>query len=94
MDETFKQQLIARFHLEHLDPNEAEAILSDAGTVIMNGVITRGIPLLDEKGSARCDELLASDADITEIFKLLQENVPTFENLVIEELELLEKTLV
>lgn len=93
MDDNLKQQLITKFHLEDLPPEEAEAILDDAGTVVMTSVITRGIPLLDEEGNAKCDALLESDADITEIFKLLAERVPTFQKIVEEEIGLLEKTL-
>ncbi len=94
MEPNLKQQLIEKFHLENLSPEEAAEILDNAGTVIMTSVITRGIPLLDEEGTARCDELLASDAPITELFKLLQEKVPSFQAIVTEEMDLLEKTLV
>ncbi len=93
MDQGLKQQLVAKFHLEDMPAQEIDEILNDAGTIVMTGVITRGIPLLDEQGSARCDELLASEADISEIFELLREKVPTFQELVTNEIELLEKTL-
>lgn len=93
MDQSLKQQLITKFHLEDLPPEEVDSILDDAGTVVMTSVITRGIPLLDEAGTVTCDELLASEADITEIFKLLKERVPTFQTIVDDEIRLLEKTL-
>jgi predicted O-methyltransferase YrrM len=93
MDSNLKQQLIKKFHLENIPPDEAEDILTDAGVVVMTNVITRGIPLLDEAGSVRCDDLLANDAEVDEIFKLLKENVPTFQGIVNEEVEQLEKTL-
>ena len=81
------------FHLEQLPPEEAEAILDDAGTVVMTNVITRGIPLLDEAGAARCDELLAADVENIEIFKFLKENIPAFDRIVQEEIDMLQKTL-
>jgi len=93
MEPNLQQQLIEKFHLENLSPEEAEEVLDNAGTVIMTSVITRGIPLLDEEGTARCDELLASDASITELFKLLREKVPSLQAIVDEEMNLLEKTL-
>lgn len=93
MEPNLKQQLIEKFHLENLSPEEAEEVLDNAGTVVMTGVITRGIPLLDEEGTVQCDELLASDADISELFKLLREKVPSLQAIVDEEIGLLEKTL-
>jgi hypothetical protein len=93
MEPILKQQLIAKFHLETIPTDEAESILNDAGIIVMTGVVTRSIPLLDEEGAAACDTLLASDADIAEIFKLLKERVPSFQAIVDEEIDLLEKTL-
>jgi hypothetical protein len=93
MEQNLTQQLIEKFNLGSLPPEEAAAILDDATTVVMNGVVTRGIPLLDEEGTAKCDQLLESDAEIVEIFKLLAEKVPSFKDIVDEEISLLEKTL-
>lgn len=91
--ENLNQQLITAFHLENVPPDEAASILEDAGTVVLNSVLTRGIPLLDEEGATQCDNLLAHDADNLEIFALLQEKVPGFQAIVDEEIELLKKTL-
>ena len=93
MEQTLTEKLIEKFNLGHLPPEEAAAILDDATTVVMNGVVTRGIPLLDEEGTARCDALLDGDAEIVEIFKLLAEKVPSFKDIVDDEITLLEKTL-
>lgn len=93
MENDLKNQLIKKFHLEELPPEEAASILDDAGTIVMTSVVTRGIPLLDKEGTARCDALLESEADIIEVFKLLKEKVPTFQAIVDEEISLLEKTL-
>lgn len=93
MEPTLAQQLIAAFHLEHLPAEEAQEVLDDAGTVIMNQVLTRGIPLLDEEGARRCDTLLEQEADISEIFALIQEKVPHVQDIIDEEIAFLKKTL-
>ena len=94
MDSNLKQQLIKKFHLEDMPEADASEILNDAGAVVMTGVITRGIPLLDEQATVECDVLLASDSDTTaEIFELLKKKVPTFQEIVDDEISLLEKTL-
>jgi hypothetical protein len=93
MEPELTQQLIVNLGLEHLPEQEREDVLNDAGIVIMTSVVTRGIPLLDETGTARCDELLARDAEISEIFELLKETIPGFQAIVDDEIELLKKTL-
>ncbi len=93
MEPELTQQLIVNLGLEHLSEQEREDVLHDAGIVVMTSVVTRGIPLLDEAGAARCDELLARDAEIHEIFSLLKETIPGFQAIVDDEIELLKKTL-
>lgn len=93
MEPTLRSQLITKFHLENLPAEEAESALEDAGVVVMTGVITRAIPLLDEAATIKCDALLERDAELGEIFMLLKENVPSFQNIVDEEIDSLEKTL-
>jgi hypothetical protein len=93
MDQTLKEKLIARFHLEQYPPEDQEELLSDAGLVIMNGVASRAIPLIPDEYASEYDAMIAKDADIIQIFSFLKEKVPGFQEIVDEEIGLLEKTL-
>ena len=94
MDQNLKQQIIERFHLELLAPEEQDEIMNDAGAVIMESVLTRTIPMLSEEDGVTCDELLASEADITKVFDFIKSKVPRFQEIVDSELDMLDKTLV
>ena len=93
MDSNLKQQIIERFHLQDLSPDEQDEIMNDAGAVIMESVLTRTIPLLNEADGIACDELLAGDAPIAQIYEFIKSKVPAFQGVVDSEVEMLAKTL-
>ena len=93
MDQNLRQQIVTRFHLDTMSHDEQEEIMADAAAIIMESVLTRTIPLLDESDGTQCDEMLAGDAPITQVYEFIKSRVPKFQEIVDSELDMLEKTL-
>ncbi len=93
MEQNYLQQLVAKFDIGDYPVEEQHAILDEMSQIVMEGTLTRAIPLLPVEAAIEYDKMLAADAGITEIFTFLQTSVPGFDEIVSDEVADLEKML-
>ncbi len=93
MEPNFLQQLVTKFDIADYPVEEQHKILDEMSQIIMEGALTRAVPLLPVEAAVEYDKILETDAGISEIFTFLQLNVPGFDEIVSEEVATLEKML-
>ena len=93
MDKTLHDKLIASFDLGEFPPEEQEEILGEMGAIVTEGVLTRTVPMLSDEDGKLYDQLLESDDGVNQVFKFLNDKIPSFKEIVNDEVAMLEKTL-
>ncbi|MEY2640824.1 MAG: hypothetical protein RL150_217 [Candidatus Parcubacteria bacterium] len=71
--------------LDELPMEEQAAVMTEMSDAIMAGVFARVLPMLSEEHKAEFDKLMDSDADQDAVVAFLQERVPEFQAIVVEE---------
>lgn len=93
MEPSFLQKLVAKFDLGDLSVEEQERILDEMSMIVMEGALTRAIPILPVESAIQYDQMMARDADISELFGFLSSSVPGFDEIVQDEVATLESML-
>jgi|AntRauTorckE6833_2_1112554.scaffolds.fasta_scaffold20789_2 DNA-binding GntR family transcriptional regulator len=78
-------EVIQAFELEEVTEEMQEAFLMQFGDMIYEAVTLRAVEELPEDAYDDFDALIATNPDIEDVFAFFESNIPTFNDLVIEE---------
>ena len=90
---TIKQTIIDLFDLEKMEPVKAAEMVDRLGKLVFQAVLVRALPLLSEEDIIEYDKIIAKKESGEVIFRFLGEKIPNFENMIMEESEVLRAEL-
>lgn len=91
MDPALKQTLTEKFDLAEFSAEQQDRIIDELSDMVMQGVLARTIPVLDDASRAECEQMFDDDIDLIEIFQYLRSHVPTFDAIVDDESRMAQK---
>lgn len=93
MDELLKKNLIKELGLTTLSGEKQEEIFAQVGTIILEGTLSRVIPMLSNEEKAEFEKIVdePGDNNSATLFAFLKETIPNFEQIVNEEIAELKK---
>jgi hypothetical protein len=81
------QTLIEALGIEHLLPEEQEAMLLDLNELVFKGTLVRMLEVMTPEAKEKFETLLASDAPEEELQAFLEANVPGTQQMVLDTVE-------
>jgi hypothetical protein len=90
---TLQKTLIEMFSLEDLAPEKAEEMVNRLGKLVFQSVLVRVLPTLSEEQLSEYERIVDSNEDALRLFAFLQESVPDFDDIVLEEADVLRTEL-
>lgn len=92
MDQNIKKKISTDFGLIQMDSEEQERMIEKIGNLLFESVVERSLDLMDEQTTKDFDEVLTNaGGDYQKVIGFLRDNVPTFQNIVIDEMARLKK---
>jgi hypothetical protein len=92
MNSELKKKISSDFGLTKMDSEEQERIIEKIGNLLFESVIERSLNLMNEQTTKDFDEVITNAGeDYEKVIRFLNENVPGFNNLVIDEMKRLKK---
>ncbi len=88
MDEILKKNLIKEFKMDKLSGAKQEEIFSQIGTIILEGILSRVIPMLSIEEKNELEKIIDSPGgnNAGEMLAFLRETIPTFDEIVNQEI--------
>lgn len=90
---TIKEKLTSLFKLDKMEPEKMEETLNKLSTLIMQAVLTRVVPTLNEEDLAEYDELLEKENAGLLIFDFLNQKIENLDQIIDEEALILKTEL-
>ena len=90
---TIKKTIVDLFELDKMTSEKAAEMVDRLGKMIFQAVLVRVLPLLTEEDLAEYERIVSGEEGGEAVFKFLNEKVPNFENIIMEEAEALRKEL-
>ena len=90
---TIQKSLIDLFELEKLSPEKAVETAERLGKLVMQGVLTRVLPMLSEEDMAKYDDIIDTQKSPEILFDFLNAKVVHFEDILKEEVQSLHEEL-
>ena len=88
MDEILKKNLIAEFKMDRLSGEKQEEVFARIGTILLEGILTKVIPLLSNEEKVQFEKIVDGDGDNTagELYAFLRETIPNFDEISAQEI--------
>jgi hypothetical protein len=90
---TIKQNLMDLFEIEKMPEEKREATLNKLTTLILESTLMRALPLLSEENMTEYEDILESKQSPEVLFNFLSSKIPSFEDILKEEADMLHKEL-
>ena len=90
---TIKQNLMDLFEIEKMPEEKREATLNKLTTLILESTLMRALPLLAEENMTEYEDILESKQSPEVLFNFLSSKIPSFEDILKEEADMLHKEL-
>lgn len=90
---TIKQNLMDLFEIEKMPEEKREDTLNRLTTLILESALTRALPLLSEENMTEYEDILESKQSPEVLFNFLSSKIPSFEDILKEEADMLHKEL-
>ena len=91
MQQETRKASIDMFNLGSLEPAKQEEMVVKLGELIFESALARAFVAMDDADQAELNEKMNTDIDPTEFMTLVQQKVPNFQEIVLEELTELKK---
>jgi hypothetical protein len=90
---TIKQNLMDLFEIEKMPEEKREDTLNRLTTLILESTLMRALPLLSEENMTEYEDILESKQSPEVLFNFLSSKIPSFEDIMKEEADMLHKEL-
>ena len=90
---TIKQNLMDLFEIEKMPEEKREDTLNRLTTLILESTLTRALPLLSEENMTEYEDIIESKQSSEVLFNFLSSKIPSFEDILKEEADMLHKEL-
>ena len=90
---TIKQNLMDLFEIEKMPEKKREDTLNRLTTLRLESTLTRALPLLSEENMTEYEDILESKQSPEVLFNFLSSKIPSFEDIMKEEADMLHKEL-
>jgi hypothetical protein len=90
---TIKQNLMDLFEIEKMPEEKREETLNKLTNLILESTLVRALPLLSEENMTEYEDILESKQSPEVLFNFLSSKIPSFEDILKEEADMLHKEL-
>lgn len=90
---TIKQNLMDLFEIEKMPEEKREETLNKLTTLILESTLVRALLLLSEENMTEYEDILESKQSPEVLFNFLSSKIPSFEDILKEEADILHKEL-
>lgn len=90
---TIKQNLMDLFEIEKMPEEKREETLNKLTNLILESTLVRTLPLLSEENMTEYEDILESKQSPEVLFNFLSSKIPSFEEILKEEADMLHKEL-